>query len=47
MNTQVLRDYQSATALSFARSVVAQACTACEWVPVLAASVQGTPPPVA
>ena len=40
-------DDPHATALSFARSVVAHACTACDWDPVLAASVQGTPPPVA
>jgi len=35
-----------ATALEFARSVFAHACTVCEWDPELAASVDGTPPPV-
>ena len=43
----VAADDPHATALSFARSVVAHACTACDWEPVLAASVHGTPPPVA
>ena len=33
-------------ALGFARTVVRQACTVCEWDPALAASVDGTPPPV-
>jgi hypothetical protein len=37
----------SATALSFARSAVTHACAACAWDPDLAASVHGTPPPVA
>jgi len=36
-----------ATALEFFRSVFAHACTVCEWDPALAASVAGTPPPVA
>ncbi len=36
-----------ATALEFVRSVFAHACTVCEWDPELAASVDGTPPPVA
>jgi hypothetical protein len=35
-----------ATALEFARSVFAHACTVCEWDPALAASIDGTPPPV-
>ena len=35
-----------AAALEFARSVFAHACTVCEWDPTLAASVDGTPPPV-
>jgi hypothetical protein len=35
-----------ATALEFFRSVFAHACTVCEWDPALAASVDGTPPPV-
>jgi hypothetical protein len=34
------------TALDFARSAVRYACTACDWDPTLAASVQGAPPPV-
>jgi hypothetical protein len=34
-------------ALDFARSVVSQACAVCRWDPALAASVEGTPPPVA
>jgi hypothetical protein len=33
-------------ALAFARSVVRQTCSVCEWDPALAASVDGTPPPV-
>jgi Family of unknown function (DUF5996) len=36
-----------AFALEFARSAFAHACTVCEWDPALAASAQGTPPPVA
>jgi hypothetical protein len=40
-------DDPHATALSFARSAVAHACTVCGWDPELAASVHGTPPPVA
>jgi hypothetical protein len=35
-----------ATALEFFRSVFAHACTVCEWDATLAASVDGTPPPV-
>jgi Family of unknown function (DUF5996) len=35
-----------AFALEFARSTVAHACTVCDWDPALAASAQGTPPPV-
>jgi hypothetical protein len=35
-----------ATALEFARSAVRHACTICDWDPTLAASVEGTPPPV-
>jgi hypothetical protein len=35
-----------AFALEFARSVFAHACTVCDWDPALAASAQGTPPPV-
>jgi hypothetical protein len=36
-----------ATALEFARSVFSHACVVCGWDPGLAASAQGTPPPVA
>jgi Family of unknown function (DUF5996) len=36
-----------ATALEFARSAVAHACIVCDWDAGLAASVRGTPPPVA
>jgi Family of unknown function (DUF5996) len=35
-----------ATALEFARSVFRHACAVCEWDPALAASAEGTPPPV-
>ena len=35
-----------ATALEFARSVFAHACMVCEWDPELAASIDGSPPPV-
>ena len=40
-------DDPHATALAFARSAVTHACAACGWDPALAASVHGTPPPVA
>jgi Family of unknown function (DUF5996) len=36
-----------ATALGFARSVFRHACATCEWDPMLAASAEGTPPPLA
>ena len=36
-----------ATALEFTRSAVLHACLVCGWDPALAASVEGTPPPVA
>jgi hypothetical protein len=36
-----------AVALDFARRVFRHACTMCEWDPALAASAEGTPPPVA
>jgi Family of unknown function (DUF5996) len=36
-----------ATALDFARRVFRHACTMCEWDPGLAASAEGTPPPLA
>jgi hypothetical protein len=36
-----------ATALEFARSAFAHACTVCAWDPALLASAEGTPPPVA
>jgi len=35
-----------AVALEFARSAFRQACLACSWDPVLAASAEGNPPPV-
>ncbi|MFI5005353.1 MAG: DUF5996 family protein [Solirubrobacterales bacterium] len=35
-----------AVALEFARSAFAHACVVCEWDPALAASAEGTPPPV-
>ena len=35
-----------ATALEFAHSAFAHACTVCDWDPALAASAEGTPPPV-
>jgi len=34
------------TALEFGRSVIAHACTVCNWDPVLAASAQSDPPPI-
>ena len=34
-------------AVTFARSVVRHSCAACDWDPVLAATVDGVPPPVA
>lgn len=36
-----------ATALTFARSAVAQGCRVCGWDATLAASIEGNPPPVA
>ncbi|HEX5268838.1 MAG TPA: DUF5996 family protein [Gemmataceae bacterium] len=36
-----------ATALGFAHEVFRHACTVCDWDPALAASAEGTPPPVA
>jgi hypothetical protein len=35
-----------AAALGFGRAVMVHACQVCGWDPALAASVQGTPPPV-
>jgi Family of unknown function (DUF5996) len=35
------------TALDFARAVARHACAVCDWVPELAASLEGEPPPVA
>jgi hypothetical protein len=35
-----------ATALDFARSAFSHACAVCNWDPALAASAEGTPPPV-
>jgi Family of unknown function (DUF5996) len=39
-------DSPRAAALEFARSSFRQACAACQWDPALAASAEGTPPPV-
>src|SRR5262249_55576326 len=36
-----------AVALSFARVAFRQACEVCGWDPALAASAEGTPPPIA
>ena len=46
-NTVIESDDPHGTALAFARSAVTHSCAACGWDPVLAASVHGTPPPVA
>ena len=35
-----------ATAVAFGRSVLAHACGVCDWDPALAASIQGSPPPI-
>jgi hypothetical protein len=35
------------TALEFARSAFSHACLVCDWDPALAASAEGTPPPIA
>jgi hypothetical protein len=43
----VAADDPHETALEFARSAVAHACIVCDWDAGLAASLQGTPPPVA
>jgi hypothetical protein len=43
----VTADDPHALALDFCRSVFAHACTTCGWDPSLAASAEGTPPPVA
>ena len=42
----VASDDPFATALAFAQSVTRVACAACDWDPVLAASLEGGPPPV-
>ena len=39
-------DDPHATALEFARSAFAHSCRACAWDPALAASAEGTPPPI-
>ena len=39
-------DDPHADALEFARSVFRHACAVCKWDPVLAATAEGTPPPV-
>lgn len=43
----VAADDPHAVALAFARSAVRHGCRACDWDPALAASLDGTPPPVA
>jgi hypothetical protein len=40
-------DDPAAMALAFGRSAALHACTVCGWDPVLSASIEGTPPPVA
>jgi hypothetical protein len=42
----VASDDPLATALAFARSAARSGCAACDWDPPLAASIDGTPPPV-
>jgi hypothetical protein len=42
----VAADDPQAAALAFARSAFAHACAICAWDPALAASAEGTPPPV-
>ncbi len=42
----VSSDDPHATALEFVRSAFNHACAVCEWDPALAASAEGTPPPV-
>jgi len=42
----IAADDPHAAALEFAHSVFEHACLVCEWDPALAASAQGTPPPV-
>jgi hypothetical protein len=39
-------DYPHGAALDFAQSVFRHACVVCGWDPGLAASAEGTPPPV-
>lgn len=43
----IASDRPHATALSFARCAFRHACAVCGWDPALAASAEGTPPPVA
>lgn len=43
----VLDSDAGSDALEFARSVTAHACAVCGWNPALAASIEGSPPPVA
>jgi len=42
----VAADDPHGTALEFARAIVRHGCDVCDWDPVLAASLHGTPPPV-
>lgn len=39
-------DDPHAAALQFARSAFRHSCAVCEWDPALAASAEGTPPPI-
>jgi hypothetical protein len=39
--------YPHRAGLDFGRSAIRHACTVCGWDPVLAASAEGIPPPVA
>ena len=39
-------DEARSSALDFARAVFRHACRVCDWDPALAASAEGTPPPI-
>jgi hypothetical protein len=45
-NDVIAEDDPFTVAVEFGRSVVAHACTVCDWDPLIAASAQGSPPPV-
>jgi hypothetical protein len=42
----VASDDPRATALAFARAAFRHGCAVCDWDPGLAATAEGTPPPV-